>query len=72
MDPAYGQRYRALYEGHWWWRAREAVVLGELERMRPASGWKRALDVGCGDGLLFDLYAPMPRRSRAWSPTRPW
>jgi len=53
MDPAYGQRYRALYEKHWWWRAREAVVLDELDRVRPASGWKRALDVGCGDGLLF-------------------
>ena len=54
MDPAYGRRYRELYERHWWWRAREAVVLGELDRLRPTGGWKRALDVGCGDGLLFD------------------
>lgn len=53
MDPAYGQRYRALYEEHWWWRAREAVVLRELRRLRPVRGWARALDVGCGDGLLF-------------------
>jgi 2-polyprenyl-3-methyl-5-hydroxy-6-metoxy-1,4-benzoquinol methylase len=54
MDPAYARRYRELYERHWWWRAREALVLGELSRLRPPSGWKRALDVGCGDGLLFD------------------
>ena len=53
MDPAYGDRYRHLYDNHWWWRAREKVVLAELARSRPDGGWKRALDVGCGDGLLF-------------------
>lgn len=53
MDPEYGQRYRDLYLTHWWWRARERVVLGELDRLRPSDGWLRALDVGCGDGLLF-------------------
>jgi SAM-dependent methyltransferase len=53
MDPAYAARYRDLYERHWWWRAREAVVLREMDRLRPAGGWRRALDVGCGDGLLF-------------------
>lgn len=54
MDPAYGERYRDLFERHWWWRAREAVVLKELERSRPADGWRHALDVGCGDGLFLD------------------
>jgi len=53
MDRAYGERYRTLYERHWWWRAREAVVCRELDRLRPANGWRHALDVGCGDGLLF-------------------
>jgi 2-polyprenyl-3-methyl-5-hydroxy-6-metoxy-1,4-benzoquinol methylase len=53
MDPAYGQRYRELYLRHWWWRARERVVLTYLDRARPKEGWCRALDVGCGDGLLF-------------------
>lgn len=57
MDRGYADRYRALYERHWWWRAREAVVLRELERLRPAAGWRRALDVGCGDGLLFPRLA---------------
>ena len=53
MDPAYGQTYRDLYRRHWWWRARERVVLAHLDRARPEAGWRRALDVGCGDGLLF-------------------
>lgn len=53
MDVAYAARYRELYDHHWWWRAREAAVLAELRRLAPAGGWKRILDVGCGDGLLF-------------------
>lgn len=53
MDPAYAERYSALYRDHWWWRAREEAVILELRRRVPASGWGRILDVGCGDGLLF-------------------
>lgn len=53
MDRAYGARYRELYERHWWWRAREALLLRELDGLRPDGGWRHALDVGCGDGLLF-------------------
>lgn len=55
MDPTYGARYRDLYRRHWWWRAREAVVVRELEGLAPPGGWSRALDVGCGDGLLFPV-----------------
>ncbi len=53
MDPSYGAKYAELHAGHWWWRAREAVVVRELDRLRPPGGWRRALDVGCGDGLFF-------------------
>ena len=54
MDLDYGQRYRQLYEHHWWWRAREAFVIDVLERHAPASGFGEVLDVGCGDGLFLD------------------
>lgn len=54
MDPEYARTYRELYRRHWWWRAREEVILRELRRRQPPGGWRRILDVGCGDGLFFD------------------
>jgi SAM-dependent methyltransferase len=54
MDPKYAAGYRELYTRHWWWRAREAAVLEALCAHQPANGWGPILDVGCGDGLLFD------------------
>jgi 2-polyprenyl-3-methyl-5-hydroxy-6-metoxy-1,4-benzoquinol methylase len=57
MDSEYGARYRDLFERHWWWRARERVILDALERHRPPTGWGAVLDVGCGDGLFFDTLA---------------
>ena len=54
MDSGYGARYRELFERHWWWRARERVILQALRAHRPAAGWRAVLDVGCGDGLFFD------------------
>ena len=53
MDPTYASTYSDLYQRHWWWRAREPVIMDALRRYRPATGWKSALDVGCGDGLFF-------------------
>jgi len=53
MDPKYGERYRDLFENHWWWRARSRFIVDELRRMRPEQGWKTILDIGCGDGLFF-------------------
>jgi 2-polyprenyl-3-methyl-5-hydroxy-6-metoxy-1,4-benzoquinol methylase len=64
VDPAYGKAYADLYRTHWWWRAREIVVLREIERVLHASREEplpfrqprrpRILDVGCGDALFFD------------------
>jgi 2-polyprenyl-3-methyl-5-hydroxy-6-metoxy-1,4-benzoquinol methylase len=54
VDPKYGERYRELYEKHWWWRARTELIVDTLRRLRPAQGWKNILDIGCGDGLFFD------------------
>lgn len=58
MDEAYAVEYRRLYQRHWWWRAREALILDELRRLRPERGWSRILDVGCGDALFFDALSP--------------
>jgi SAM-dependent methyltransferase len=53
MDSEYAQRYRHLYQNHWWWRAREDFLISIL-RSLPLEPRARILDVGCGDGLLLD------------------
>ncbi len=53
MDPAYSERYRDLFENHWWWRARTDFILDTLRRLRPREGWENILDIGCGDALFF-------------------
>ncbi len=60
MDSAYGARYRELFQRHWWWRARERVILDALRAHCPGAGWRDVLDVGCGDGLFFDGLAKLP------------
>jgi SAM-dependent methyltransferase len=60
MDSAYGARYRELFQRHWWWRARERVILDALRTHHPNAGWRNVLDVGCGDGLFFDELAKLP------------
>ena len=60
MDSSYGARYRELFQRHWWWRARERVILDALRAHQPAAGWRTVLDVGCGDGLFFDELAKLP------------
>ncbi len=55
MDAQYLGAYRALYERHWWWRAREALLTRELERLAAGRPFGRILDVGCGDGLFFPV-----------------
>ena len=59
MDREYAKRYRELYLNHWWWRAREELLVAELRRLHPAGGFGRILDVGCGDGLVFDRLAEL-------------
>lgn len=55
MDPRYAERYRELYERHWWWRARTRLITDQLRRLKPRDGWKNILDIGCGDGLFFPV-----------------
>jgi len=56
MERSYGAEYEHLYRGHWWWRAREAILLRELERLSlPPPERTAILDVGCGNGLLLPV-----------------
>lgn len=57
MEREYGEQYRDLYDNHWWWQARERVVMRELRRLAPPGGWARGLDVGCGDGVFLPALA---------------
>jgi SAM-dependent methyltransferase len=59
MDPRYARSYRDLFERHWWWRAREDLILETMSHLRPAMTWGSILDVGCGDGLFFDRLETM-------------
>jgi SAM-dependent methyltransferase len=54
MNPEYALRYRELYEKHWWWRAREDLIMETLEHLIPPGAGGAILDVGCGDGLFFE------------------
>jgi SAM-dependent methyltransferase len=52
MNQDYGQEYADLYANHWWWRARESILLGHIRKLnlpKPAD----ILDVGCGDAVFF-------------------
>lgn len=57
MDSNYAANYRRLHEQHWWWRSREEIVLALLRDLNPGCVNQRILDVGCGDGLMFDKLA---------------
>ena len=52
MQTSYAQAYAGLYRRHWWWRARERLVLATLRGI-GLSADARILDVGCGDGLFW-------------------
>lgn len=53
MHQTYASQYRALWESHWWWRARRRFVLKEIRRVLGGAQGLDILDIGCGDGLFF-------------------
>ena len=54
MDREYGAAYAHTYREHWWWRAREAILLDTLRGLR-LSPHLEILDVGCGDAVSFSV-----------------
>ena len=54
MDSRYGERYRELYEKHWWWRARTQFIEAKIRNLSSPGRKQTILDVGCGDALFFD------------------
>lgn len=52
MEFSYAQKYRTLYEKHWWWHAREKYILDLISKLQlpPEAS---ILDIGCSDGLFF-------------------
>lgn len=80
MDERYLAVYRELYGEHWWWRARERLLLEHVARRAPAGGFGPILDIGCGDGLFFaalrrfgrpeglETPRPGPPPSSPWGP----
>jgi|SRR5215470_16322584 len=78
MDPEYALQYREIYEKHWWWRAREKLILSTIEKIKPKGSRGPILDIGCGDGLLFDRLSAfgevegVEMDSSLVSPKSPW
>lgn len=53
-DEAYEKNY--LFEDtHWWFRARNRIVMDAVRRHAPRHGPLRALDYGCGTGKMMEL-----------------
>lgn len=54
MLQNYAQQYRDLWRRHWWWQSRRRFVLQHIHRIARRSPIDQVLDIGCGDGLMFD------------------
>jgi 2-polyprenyl-3-methyl-5-hydroxy-6-metoxy-1,4-benzoquinol methylase len=59
VEKNYATQYHDLYRRHWWWCARECAILNEIKRLGlQPDGSCSILDIGCGDGLIFDALQP--------------
>jgi hypothetical protein len=52
VDAVYARNYRDFYERHWWWRARERLILLVIEEIQRNGSTDFILDIGCDDGLF--------------------
>lgn len=78
MLANYCQQYRELHHHHWWWRAREHYVVKWIASLARARRFGNILDIGCGDGLLFNHLAQFGEvwgiepDTKLVSPDNPW
>jgi len=78
VQQTYAQQYRELWNQHWWWRARQRFVLDQIRRLHRTHSIGQVLDIGCGDGLLFDQMSKFGEvrgiepDERLISPDGPW
>lgn len=54
MEYTYILKYKRLYTKHWWWRAREDIILDKIKDLVESMNDVNILDVGCGNGFFFD------------------
>lgn len=54
MQSAYAAQYEHLWRHHWWWQSRKQFVLSRIRRLHGRRPFRCILDVGCGNGLLFN------------------
>lgn len=78
MREDYARQYKSLFLHHWWWRARERLVMFYVHRVASGRVDLQILDVGCGDAFLFDklswfgeVWGVEPDANLV-SPTNPW
>ena len=58
MQEEYEKIYEKLYLKHWWWRAREKFIIDIVSQYKPKVRDNLILDIGCGNGLIFDSMKP--------------
>ena len=53
MDPTLYHKFFEVEERHWWFVARQRIVLDVIRRSLGAGQGRPALDVGCGTGAFL-------------------
>lgn len=53
MDATYQNETFHLESDHWWYRARQEIILSQIRRRYPTRRDLRILDVGCGAGTML-------------------